>query len=303
MSFSSWDDGSWVRVLKNEDEDDLLDEDIRRDVEQQVEEGVTEAERKLAEQNAENERAEAYRKKKRKKSFGRAGTTFSSDSGVMGRKKKTDETLTGKKEKKTDEDYLREYEENFGAGGKYEKEAQSVDYRKDQQRRRELEETGSDSAKRIQATKDQLSDVKQRVTGVDPNKRYRDQEGYGKVTELPTLGEMAEGAKDKVVSGAKKVKDVAGQAVSSAQEAIQPVIQGAVNYKPPSSSAYPEAEAVIAAKVNMMLTEAQQNLMENKPINNKAKISEWVDVLQSSTTDPEQKKLGEQWKKILEASS
>ena len=107
---------------------------------------------------------------------------------------------------------------------------------------------------------------------------------------------MVQGAKDKVVSGAKKVKDVAG-------EAIQPVIQGAVNYKPPSSSAYPEAQAVISAKVNMFLTEAQQNLMEGKPINNKEKISEWVDLLQSSTTDPEQKKLGEQWKKILEASS
>jgi len=300
MSFSSWDDGSWVRVLKTEDEDDL-NEKIRRDVEQQVEEGVTEAERKLAEENAENERAEEYRKKKRNASFGQ---TFSAGSGgvVDRNKEKTDET-SGKKEKKTDEDYLREYEENFGAGGKYENEAESVDYRKDQQKRRELEETGSDSAKRIQATKDKLSDVRQRVTGVDPNKRYRDQEGYGKVTELPTLGEMAEGAKDKVVSGAKKVKDVAGQAVSSAQEAIQPVIQGAVNYKPPSTSAYPEAEAVIAAKVNMLLTEAQQKMMEGKPINNKAKISEWVDVLQSSTTDPEQKRMGEQWKKILEASS
>ena len=303
MSFSSWDDGSWVRVLKTEDEDDLLDEDVRRDVEEQVDNEVSEAERRLAEQNAENERAEAYRNKKRNASVGQAGQTFSSGTGVLGRNEGNTRETSGKKEKKTDEDYLREYEENFGAGGKYENEAQSVDYRKEQQRRRELEETGSDSAKRIQATKDKLSDVKQRVTGVDPNKRYRDQEGYGKVTELPTLGEMAEGAKDKVVSGAKKVKDVAGQAVSSAQEAIQPVIQGAVNYKPPSSSAYPEAQAVIAAKVNMMLTEAQQNLMENKPINNKAKISEWVDVLQSSTTDPEQKRLGEQWKRILEASS
>ncbi len=255
MSFSSWDDGSWVRVLKNEDEDlDLLDENIRRDVEQQVDDEVSEAERRLAEENEENAEFAGERTKRREASFGNLSSTFGP---IIERDEGNTEETSGKKKKRTDQEILDEYD-------KY--------------------DTGDSP------------DLKRRRLEGEPdisNPRLRDREGYGEVTNLP---QMVQGAKDKVVSGAKKVKDVAG-------EAIQPVIQGAVNYKPPSSSAYPEAQAVISAKVNMMLTEAQQNVMEGKPINNKEKISEWVDLLQSSTTDPEQKKLGEQWKKILEASS
>tara|TARA_Y100001938_G_scaffold136686_1_gene199898 strand:- start:33 stop:797 length:765 start_codon:yes stop_codon:yes gene_type:complete len=254
MSFSSWDDGSWVRVLKNEDEDDLLDENIRRDVEQQVDDGVSEAERRLAEENEENAEFAEKRTKRREASLGNLSSTFGP---IIERDEGNTKETSGKKKKRTDQEILDEYD-------KY--------------------DTGDSP------------DLKRRRLEGKPdisNPRLRDREGYGEVTNLQ---QKIQGAKDKVVSGAKKVKDVAG-------EAIQPVIQSAVNYKPPSSSAYPEAQAVIAAKVNMMLTEAQQNMMEGKPINNKAKIAEWVDVLQSSTTDPEQKRMGEQWKKILEASS
>ena len=71
MSFSSWDDGSWVRVLKNEDEDlDLLDENIRRDVEQQVDDEVSEAQRRLEEENQEDAEFAEERTKRREASLG-----------------------------------------------------------------------------------------------------------------------------------------------------------------------------------------------------------------------------------------
>ena len=156
MSFSSWDDGSWVRVLKNEDEDDLLDENIRRDVEQQVDDGVSEAERRLAEENEENAEFAEKRTKRREASLGNLSSTFGP---IIERDEGNTKETSGKKKKRTDQEILDEYDK-YDTGD-------SPDLK-----RRRLE------------GKPDIS-----------NPRLRDREGYGEVTNLQQKIQSSVGSK------------------------------------------------------------------------------------------------------------
>ena len=204
MSFSSWDDGSWVRVLKNEDEDlDLLDENIRRDVEQQVDDEVSEAQRRLAEENEENAEFAERRTKKRNESIGQAGQTFSSGTGVIGRNEDNTEETSGKKKKRTDQEILDEYDK-YDTGDSPDLKQRRLEELQAEQRRGDKATTGTRRSV-TQDIKDRLTGARNKIFGEPDtsNPRLRDREGYGQVSDFSnpfdkTVGRTYRGAKQAV---------------------------------------------------------------------------------------------------------
>ena len=203
MSFSSWDDGSWVRVLKNEDEDDLLDEDIRRDVEQQVDDEVSEAERRLAEENEENAEFAETRSKKRNESIGQAGQTFTSGSGVIGRNEGNTKETSGEKKKRTDQEILDEYDK-YDTGDSPDLKQRKLEELQAEERRGDKATTGTRRSV-TQDIKDRLTGARNKIFGEPDtsNPRLRDREGYGQVSDFSnpfdkTVGRTYRGAKQAV---------------------------------------------------------------------------------------------------------
>lgn len=187
MSFSSWDDGSWRRILKEE-----YDDEAEKDKENTVwndpllDEEVERAESEMSDEQINARRAAEVRDKS--KLSGTEAQLTGTTTSLGDRASRARRTETGKEEDKlTDEDYLRIYEEKYNT-----EEAESPEFRAAQAAREQegKRKIGVGRGKFSgpgkytwgkQGLKDAWKDVKTKVTGYDPNKRRSEQAGYGKV--------------------------------------------------------------------------------------------------------------------------
>ena len=241
MSFSSWDDGSWQKILKTEGEEEEEEEFVDHFGQQEGEVG------RLTEENirARKERADAKAAHKEKITEDREAaiedpvgeekrTATFGPKGIMGRKDEDDDTDdstedTGKKKpKKTDAEYLADYDQRerekqqeYAEQGKTYT-GNTAAYDKAQANR----DSGNWFTRNIQRGKDFKEKVAENVvrplTGRNPNVRYGDQANFGRVAGDKGRGPLPRPSQILNVPG--KVKQVAydagGEVLGSAADAV-----------------------------------------------------------------------------------
>lgn len=189
MSFSSWDDGSWVRVLKNEDEDG--EEEFVDQFGQQEGEIGTLTEENIRARKEKADAEAAHREKiaeDRKASIedpeaeAERTSTFEREGGLLdrgGSGSATDDSTEDtekKKPKKTDAEYLADYQANQAEREQAGRSSNSRAYDEAQANR----DSGNWFTRNIQRGKDRLA---------KPNVRYGERKNFGRVAGDKSQGD------------------------------------------------------------------------------------------------------------------